>query len=78
MKTIDSVWAAVAIDTAEQIEGLCAICINGQWMPLIAADEARLDFVRREAKRLARESGKTIRLIRLSSREIIETFNGRH
>lgn len=78
MKTIDSVWAAVAVDEESQTEGLCAVAVGHRMMPLIAADEERLPFVREQAQRIARESGQTIRLIRLSKREIAETFNGRH
>lgn len=78
MKLIESVWVAVAVDDAEQIEGLCAVQIGHRMMPLIAADEQRLPFVRTEAERIARESGQVIRLIRLTTREVIETIDGRH
>lgn len=77
MKLIDAVWAAVAIDAAEQIEGLCAVKVGHNWMPLIAADRERLEFVREEARKIAAETGQMIRVIRLSRRDVIETFNGR-
>jgi hypothetical protein len=75
LERIDQVWAAVSVD--EFGEGLCAINIRGQWMPLIAADEARLEDIRRWAKHLAATeayTGKTIRIIRLSNREELETI----
>lgn len=74
MKLIDAVWAAVAVDEANQIEGLCAVVVGDKWMPLVAADETRLEFVREEARRLSDFSGQTVRLIRLYHREIVETF----
>lgn len=76
MKMIDSVWAAVAIDEQEQIEGLCAAMVGDTWFPLVAADEARLEFVRQAARDLARDTGQTVRLIRLTQREVVETFEG--
>lgn len=78
MKTIDSVWAAVAIDAVEQIEGMCAVKVGENWMPLLAADEDRLPFVREQAALIARESGQVVRIIRLTQREVIETIDGRH
>lgn len=72
---IDSVWAAVSVD--EHGEGLCAVMTPGGWVPLIAADEARLKDIREWAKQLARTrayTGKTIRLIRLTTREELEVI----
>jgi hypothetical protein len=74
-KTIDSIWAAVAIDEADNIEGICAVQIGQRMMPLIAADEARLPFVRTEAEAMAARTGQTIVLIRLTKREVVEIFN---
>lgn len=71
---IDQMWAAVSVD--ETGEGLCAVNFGGQWWPLIAADEARLEQIRQWAKMLAATEayiGKTIRIIRLSNREELET-----
>jgi hypothetical protein len=36
---IAAIWAAISVDEGG-MEGVCAVNLNGQWMPLIAADEA--------------------------------------
>lgn len=73
---IDQVWVAVSVDT-DGIEGLCAVSINGQWMPLMAADEERLPWVTDMARQLATERQMLIRLVRLHGREEVEQFDGR-
>lgn len=75
---IDQMWAAVSVDENGD-EGLCAFYAanTGQWLPLIAADEARLESIRGMASALAQTSqyaGKVIKLIRLTTREELETF----
>lgn len=77
MKTIDSIWAAVTFDSAEQIEGVCATKVGADWFPLIAADEDRLVFVREQARAIAEATGQTVRLIRMTHRENLETFRGK-
>lgn len=44
------------------------------WHPLVAADPARLESYREVAKKLARESGKEIRLVKFTAREEIEVI----
>lgn len=80
-KTIDSIWAAVAIDEADDVESLCVIPAGDMLAPLITNDEARLPFIREHAQAAAIGTGQTVRLIRLTKREVIETFappGGRH
>lgn len=74
IKRIDAIWMVVSIDKEDNTEGICAMTVGDMQMPLIAADEARLPFIREKAQFLARTSGKRIAIIRLSTRDVIEEF----
>jgi hypothetical protein len=63
---IDAVWAAVSVDDGG--EGLCAVCVDGAWVPLLTSDETRLEWVIAQARLLARRSGKRIKIIKLCQR----------
>jgi hypothetical protein len=65
---IDEVCLFVSVD--ETGEGVCAgpLFGPGTLVPLIAADEARLQSLIPMARRIAQASGKTIRLIKLTTR----------
>ena len=70
---IDSIWAFISVD-AEGNEGVCAAMLNGIFAPLIAADEDRLASLRPIAIKIAKETGITVRLIKLSSRTELEVI----
>jgi hypothetical protein len=65
---IDQVWIFISVDATG--EGVCAAPLmgSGSLVPLIAADEARLKSLIPIARQLARDSGKQIKLIKLSQR----------
>jgi hypothetical protein len=71
---IDSVHMAVSVDD-DGSEGICAVDINGTMMPLIAADEARLSFIRDWAFAVAFRDRRIVRIVRLTRREEIEVFD---
>lgn len=75
MKTIESIVAAVAVDERDQLEGICAFNMGGAWMPLIAADPERYEQIRLLAENVAKESGKTVKMVRFASRSVLETIN---
>lgn len=64
---IAAIWAAISVDEGG-MEGVCAVNLNGQWMPLIDADEARLEWVVNQARSLARATGKRIKIIKMTAR----------
>lgn len=71
---IDRIWMVISVD-ANGNEGVCAGPMPGMpggLMPLIAADEDRLPFIKEIAKRLAAKTKKTVRLIELSVRTDVE------
>lgn len=72
---ITELWAWVTIDPDDDEEGVVGFTSpDGLMMPLIMADKARLHSIRHVAEGIARHSGKTLKLIRVSVREDIETL----
>lgn len=72
---IDAVWMAISVDDNGN-EGVCAAEINGMWMPLVAADEKRLEWIIATARRIAQVTKRQIRIIKLTTREEIEMIPG--
>lgn len=71
---IDEVWLFVSTD--ETGEGICAgpLMGPGSLVPLIAADEARLNSLIPVAQQIAKQSGKSIKLIKMSQRTELMTI----
>jgi hypothetical protein len=68
---IDQLWLVVSVDANDANEGVCAAMVNGVMMPLIAADEKRLDQIKTLALAVKRKTGMKLKLIRFSQREEI-------
>ena len=75
---IDSCWMAVSVDD-DGTEGLCAVFMGERygWMPLLAADEARLPFILEKAEEIAKTRQQLVRIVRLTTREEVGKFDGR-
>jgi hypothetical protein len=77
MPRIDCIWAFLSVDEEDGNEGVCATMLpNGSMMPLIAADEKRLQSLWPEARRIAQMTGRRCRLVKFHTREVIEEFGG--
>ncbi len=76
IESIDEIFAFVSVD--EKGEGIVgqSVMLMGQsiFMPFVCADKARMESLKPLAKKIAKETGKKIRLIRLSVREEIEEY----
>ncbi len=77
-ETVDAMIVALA-ETPSGGEDLTAIHSGkyGGWMPLACtslASEAAVDKLKRSAQKIASETGRTIRVVRFSAREVLETF----
>lgn len=76
LKRIDEVYAFVSVD--EKGEGIIGqtVQLRGDivFMPFVCADKARMESLKPLAKEIAKESGRKIKLIRLSVREEIEEY----
>ena len=70
---VTALWGFFSVD-ANGDEGLVAAHIGGSWMPLIAADEKRLESLRELAERVAKESGKRIVVAKFTRRIDEETI----
>jgi len=74
---IDSVFMALSVDD-DGTEGVCAVMVNGMWMPLLAADEKRLPFIKEQAAFVAKRDNRLVRIVKLTSREEVEVIDGRN
>lgn len=73
LERIDEIWAVLSVD--EGGEGVVAAPLppfDMPMVPLIAADKARLDSILPIARALARRTGKAMRLVKFSTREVVE------
>jgi hypothetical protein len=70
---VNEVYAFLAVD-AEGAEGVPAAQLGDMLMPLVAADQARLDDLRPIARQLASAYGMKITVARFTRREDIETI----
>lgn len=69
---IDEMFAFIAVE--EDGEGLPAFQMGDMLMPLVAADSARVDSLRRMAQAICNASGMQMKLVRFSVREELETI----
>lgn len=67
---IDAIWAVLA--EGERGEGVCGARFGQNWVPLVAADEARLKSILPIARGIAKENGMKLKLVKYSVREDVE------
>jgi hypothetical protein len=76
LKKIDEVFLFISSD--DDGEGIIGQSFQMMeqtvFMPFVCADKARMEFLKPLAKKIAKESNKKIKLIRLSVREEIEEY----
>lgn len=67
---VEQIWAGLVVH-ADSDEAVPAIAApgSGLMMPLIAADHARLEWLRKAARHIARSSGKPVRIVCFRIRE---------
>lgn len=70
---ITDIWAALAIDPKDNQEGIPAL--PGTLIPLIAADERRLEDVRVAAKIIAAKLEHPVRIVRFVQAEDVEVID---
>lgn len=70
---LQTLTAFVAVDPANGDEGIIGRTLpNGVMMPMIGADQARIESLKPEAAQIAKMTGQTVRMIRFTGREILE------
>jgi hypothetical protein len=70
---IDVLYAYIAQDQNGN-EGICGFQSVEGWMPLVFSNRARSLAGRLIAQDIARQTGETIRLVKFSSREVLEVI----
>jgi len=74
---ITTIKAYISIDDNGD-EGICGFMKpDGQWLPMVCADDARVDSLRPLAEKIAKASGKLITLARFSVREDMEVIGAK-
>jgi hypothetical protein len=79
MPRIDAIWAFLSVDPEDGNEGVLAgpLLGPGSQVPLIAADEKRLQSLWPIARQIAQAAGRRCRLVKFHTREVIEEFGGK-
>lgn len=74
MPKIDELFAFIAEDASPDDEGIAAYWHAGMlaYMPLVGADRARVDALRKWAQEIATVTKKRMKLVRFSVREELE------
>lgn len=76
LPSIECLYAFVSVDPEDGNEGLVGAPFGGMpLMPMIAADEKRLEQLIPTAEFIAKKFNMKIRLIKLSHREVIKEIN---
>ncbi len=70
---IDQIWAFVSTDPGG--EGICAAVVNGLTFPMVTATGSNVGLMTETARQLAKQTGKTIKLIKFTAREDVEEFS---
>ena len=73
-RLIDELFAWVAEDPRTGLEGICGVMLQGQPFQACSSSRATIEKMRPFVIDAARATGKPIRLVRFSKREIVETI----
>lgn len=76
LQHIDELYVFISSDkTGEGVVGHTVTLMGDRiFMPFVCADKERMESLKPLAKKIAKESGKKVKLIRLSVREEIEEY----
>lgn len=72
---IDELYVFIGKDATGN-EGIPAFHMRDMMMPMVCADQARVDALRGIAEQMAQETGIEIKLVRFTNREELETIAG--
>lgn len=73
---IKEIWAVVVVHSDGDESVPAVMSPAGVMVALIAADPARLSWVKEQAQRLANQTTKSLKLVRFDTRTDLETFGG--
>ena len=72
MPKIEKIFAFVAEDTGPDDEGVVGMSVGGTLLPLIDADMDRVECLRQVAHNIGVHTGKKIKLLLFTQREVLE------
>lgn len=72
-KPIDQIFAFVSVD-AEGKEGICGMPLNGANWAMVTSKPETVELMRKAAREISKRTGKPVRLMRFTQREIVETI----
>lgn len=75
MPRIDFIWAALSVDATGN-EGVIGAVVDGRWMPLVAADPERLDWIAEKAALVATTQKCVVRIVKFGERSVVHEFDG--
>jgi hypothetical protein len=75
MPQINSIWAFVALDPDDGNEGIIGMSTPAGMMPMIASDKVRLDELTPIAEHVAAVSGRDVKLVKFSRREVLRVIS---
>jgi hypothetical protein len=78
MPRIDAIWAFLSVDPDDGNEGVLSGPLLGPdtQVPLIAADEKRIESLWPWANAIAKATGRRCRLVKFHQREVVREFGG--
>ena len=74
MPKINELFAFISIDEGLEDEGIIASKFGDVWMPLVGADQKRIDSLRSIAKQIAQATGKYVILAKFTHRTDLEVI----
>lgn len=72
MPKITEMYAFITEDKGPDDEGVVAMHLGSQWMPLVGADLKRVASLKPYALDIAKKTGKKVKLIHFTHREDLE------
>lgn len=75
MPRVEELYAYIAHDNDDpEDEGVTAFKLEGIWLPMVGADEARMKSLKGQAQMIANTTGHKITLVRFSTKTVLETI----
>lgn len=75
-RSVEAMWAWVTVDDAGD-EEIIAVEMLGTWFPAVGANRRLVESLRPLAEEIIVKTGATVRLLRFTTREVLETFPAR-
>jgi hypothetical protein len=75
---IETLYIAVANAFDDPVEGLCNVFMDGTWVPLMCFEEKDLHHIRDLSQKLAFGTGRVVKILKFTDRDVIATYDRRN